>query len=387
MQNHFGTKHHNWNALCVSYSSPLHFHVIPYTGPRASCNTKLNSRTRGKAGTTLLFLLHDPFARHLSYAYGLPSATEKQTFKKQYGSRAFSNSAPKLWNALPQTIREADSSATFHRRLKPHPFPRLIFFVFSVCLTHCTPKLFYVLQRLFFIHFLSIISFSAPSIQVSGTMRDKNGHHHHHHLTGKDHRTPRDVAQLAECRTGTPLTRRFDSPVGRGFFLPMSHLPLQTLLRFYTCHTTSGNGQAWSSASPRGQVKDREKRRKLIAKSSVVPHRPTLAVKGLMMTMSVHSYKRLWPDHSVTEARRGYKVDSMTAHAHHVGTPRAWLPLLAVRRGERRGRGMSVSRWGWVEGVIVKDVLAYIVCQPLTLPRHELDKLPCHFVVIETKEG
>ena len=69
-----------------------------------------------------------------------------------------------------------------------------------------------------------------------------------------------------------------------------------------------------------------------------------------------------------------------------MGTPRAWLPLLAVRRGERRGRGMSVSRWGWVEGVIVKDVLAYIVCQPLTLPRHELDKLPCHFVVIETKE-
>ena len=49
------------------------------------------------------------------------SATEKHT-KKQLGFRAFSNSDPKLWNALPQTIREADSSATFRGRLKPHIF-------------------------------------------------------------------------------------------------------------------------------------------------------------------------------------------------------------------------------------------------------------------------
>ena len=36
--------------------------------------------------------------------------------------------------------------------------------------------------------------------------------------------------------------------------------------------TTSGNGQAWSSASPRGQWRT-EKWRKLVAKSSVVPQR------------------------------------------------------------------------------------------------------------------
>ena len=42
--------------------------------------------------------------------------------KKQFGFRAFSSSAPKLWNALPQTIREADSVVVFHRHIKPHPF-------------------------------------------------------------------------------------------------------------------------------------------------------------------------------------------------------------------------------------------------------------------------
>ena len=38
--------------------------------------------------------------------------------------------------------------------------------------------------------------------------------------------------------------------------------------------TSSGNGQVWRSASPRGQWRAGEKWRKLIAKSSVVPQRP-----------------------------------------------------------------------------------------------------------------
>ena len=92
-----------------------------------------------------------------------------------------SNSAPKLWNALPQTIREADSSATFRRRLKAHLSSKWIF-LFSKRWTHCSPKLFSVFPRLFFsVHFPSIISFSTLSIQVNGTMRYKNGHHHRHH--------------------------------------------------------------------------------------------------------------------------------------------------------------------------------------------------------------
>ena len=38
---------------------------------------------------------------------------------------------------------------------------------------------------------------------------------------------------------------------------------------------TSVNGQAWSSASPKRAVENREKWRKLVAKSSVVPQRPS----------------------------------------------------------------------------------------------------------------
>ena len=39
--------------------------------------------------------------------------------------------------------------------------------------------------------------------------------------------------------------------------------------------TTSGNGQAWSSPSPRGQRRTEKKWRKLVVKSSVVPQRPS----------------------------------------------------------------------------------------------------------------
>ena len=78
----------------------------------------------------------------------IPSATEKHT-NKQLGFRAFSDSAPNLWNALPQAIREADSSTTFRRRLKTRLFSDCLF-CFSVCWTHCAPKLFSVFPRLFF---------------------------------------------------------------------------------------------------------------------------------------------------------------------------------------------------------------------------------------------
>ena len=50
----------------------------------------------------------------------IPSATEKHT-QKLLGFRAFSDSAPKLWNALPQTVRKADSCLMFHRCLKTQP--------------------------------------------------------------------------------------------------------------------------------------------------------------------------------------------------------------------------------------------------------------------------
>ena len=42
--------------------------------------------------------------------------------KKRFGSQVFFSSAPKLWNALPQTVRATNSLAAFHRRLKTHQF-------------------------------------------------------------------------------------------------------------------------------------------------------------------------------------------------------------------------------------------------------------------------
>ena len=39
-----------------------------------------------------------------------------------YGDRAFSNYAPKLWNALPETIRTIETVQTFKRHLKHHLF-------------------------------------------------------------------------------------------------------------------------------------------------------------------------------------------------------------------------------------------------------------------------
>jgi len=39
-----------------------------------------------------------------------------------FASRAFSSSAPRIWNSLPITVRSAPSSNTFRRHLKTHLF-------------------------------------------------------------------------------------------------------------------------------------------------------------------------------------------------------------------------------------------------------------------------
>ena len=41
---------------------------------------------------------------------------------KTYGSRAFSDCAPRLWNSLPLEIRRCDSIDTFKKKLKRHLF-------------------------------------------------------------------------------------------------------------------------------------------------------------------------------------------------------------------------------------------------------------------------
>ena len=55
--------------------------------------------------------------------------------------------------------------------------------------------------------------------------------------------------------------------------------------------TTSGNGQAWSLPSPRGQWRT-EKWRKLVMKSSLVPQRPP-RLRGLMIMIRVTICARL----------------------------------------------------------------------------------------------
>ena len=66
--------------------------------------------------------------------FEIPSATEKHG-EKQFGFRAFYSSSPKLWISLPQTIRAADSSATFRRLLKTHLFSDRLSFSVSAGLT------------------------------------------------------------------------------------------------------------------------------------------------------------------------------------------------------------------------------------------------------------
>ena len=73
----------------------------------------------------------------------IPSV-DKRHMKKQFIFRAFSNSAPRLWNAAPQTLRECSSSTVFRRTLKSHLvsvkfWTGALTAVLSVCLSVCLP--------------------------------------------------------------------------------------------------------------------------------------------------------------------------------------------------------------------------------------------------------
>ena len=53
----------------------------------------------------------------------IPSFDENR--KKSLGFRAFRNAAPKLWNILPQSLKNSPSTTTFKKRLKTHLFSNL----------------------------------------------------------------------------------------------------------------------------------------------------------------------------------------------------------------------------------------------------------------------
>nr|KAG5689780.1 hypothetical protein BaRGS_011581 [Batillaria attramentaria] len=50
----------------------------------------------------------------------LPSSDD--TSKKRHGARSFKNAAPKLWDSLTETVKEAVSITAFRKRLKTHLF-------------------------------------------------------------------------------------------------------------------------------------------------------------------------------------------------------------------------------------------------------------------------
>ena len=130
--------------------------------------TKVRRRNTCRNSFRDIFL-YDPFAHHLKQLLIFLVLPKNTHTHKKFGFRAFRSSTPKLWNALPQTICEADSSATFHRCLKTYLFSD---FSFSVCAGLTVHQNFSVFPRLFrgpfpFYNFLQ------------RSMHYKNGHDHH----------------------------------------------------------------------------------------------------------------------------------------------------------------------------------------------------------------
>ena len=106
----------------------------------------------------------------------------KNTAKKKFGFRAFSNSAPRLRNALPQSGKPIFSCVPQISKSSPIFWTT---FLLSVHWTHSAPSIFSVLPWLLSIFLWKKKSFSILSIQVNGIMWCTNGHppppppHHH----------------------------------------------------------------------------------------------------------------------------------------------------------------------------------------------------------------
>ena len=68
---------------------------------------------------------------------------EVRTYKKA-GDCSFVVGGPKLWNTLPEDVREAESVSTFKQLLKTHLFSWSKFVIFLVCNFHCIVPLLFV---------------------------------------------------------------------------------------------------------------------------------------------------------------------------------------------------------------------------------------------------
>ncbi|KAL3060948.1 hypothetical protein OYC64_009207 [Pagothenia borchgrevinki] len=69
---------------------------------------------------TDLLILYQPPRSLRSTSAGLLSIPKAKL--RSFGDRAFSVAPPKLWNSLPQDLRESESLTLFQSRLKTHLF-------------------------------------------------------------------------------------------------------------------------------------------------------------------------------------------------------------------------------------------------------------------------
>ena len=116
------------------------------------------------------------------------------------------NSASKLWNALPQTVREAEMAA-FRKRLK-------------------TPVLWMTLYRVSFSSFCLWLSLYPSPIWAFKLMEtsDKARHHHHHHqLKATKQSISLRQPSTTPCSHGSWNRLIWDGVVGRGVYrLPIT---------------------------------------------------------------------------------------------------------------------------------------------------------------------
>ena len=129
--------------------------------------------------------LHDLFTHYLSHVYAFQVLLRNTPRSILASIQSIFKFSAKLWNSQPQTIREADSSAVFHRQLYRH----------TCFLTDLNPSIRLTVHHLFFpssfwsyhalsIYLVLLLTKSPEAHRAFSQWRHalyRNGHYHHHH--------------------------------------------------------------------------------------------------------------------------------------------------------------------------------------------------------------
>ena len=78
----------------------------------------------GLAPDYLISLLHPYITERTLRSTGAKLLCTQKTRTKSYGDRAFQNAAPKLWNDLPDSLRQCDTLSAFKSGLKKYLFEK-----------------------------------------------------------------------------------------------------------------------------------------------------------------------------------------------------------------------------------------------------------------------